>query len=75
MALWRNQEEILKLHTLRSRALRQLNSLALPEEEGRCVAQFHTCEMNADTRPGSGAERVECSFGVGSGGFGGSLFC
>lgn len=48
MRLWRNQEEILKLHTLRRRTRRKLDALHLPEHERYCISQLHARKMNAN---------------------------
>lgn len=43
-----NQEEILKLHTLGRRTLRELYALHLSEHECNCIPQLHACKMNAN---------------------------
>lgn len=46
--LWRNQKEILKLHTLGRRSLRQPNALTFPEEKRHRVPQLHTSKVDTD---------------------------
>jgi hypothetical protein len=57
-----DEEEVLKFHALWRRALRQPDALALSEKECNSITQFHTCEMNSDTRSGADTEGVECRF-------------
>lgn len=59
MRLRRDQEEVLELHALRSRALGKLDALHLPEHERYCVPQLHACKVNSDTRPRASTEGVE----------------
>jgi len=48
MRLWRNQEEVLKLHALGRRTRCKLDSHHLSEHEGYCIPQLHACKMDTD---------------------------
>ena len=48
MSLRRNQKEVLKLHALRRRALRQPNTPVLSKEESNRISQLHASKMNTD---------------------------
>jgi hypothetical protein len=74
MRLRCNQEEVLKLHTLRRRALRQANTLTFSEEERNCVPQLHARQMDANARPCAHTEGMERCFGGGRECFGGVAF-
>jgi hypothetical protein len=62
MCLWSNQKEVLKLHTFRRRAVRQLDTLALSEKECNGISQLHARKVNANTRPCTHTEGMEGRF-------------
>lgn len=72
--LWRNQEEILKLHALGCSARCKLNALHLPEHERHSIPELHTSKMDTDARSCAGTERMESRFGGGREGFGWTAF-